>query len=66
MAGDSKLSISLKDNNEFSMLLDLEPQRVLYPLESYPVIRAFAAMLNALKPGGQRIVRLHGRDHGSV
>ena len=53
VAGDSKLSIALKDNNEFSMLLDLEPQRVLYPLESYPVIREFAAMLSALKPGGQ-------------
>jgi len=53
VAGDSKLSISLKDNNEFSMMLDLEPQRVLYPLESYPVIREFAAMLSALKPGGQ-------------
>jgi len=31
VVGDSKLSISLAENNEFSMLLDLEPQRVLYP-----------------------------------
>ncbi len=53
VAGDSKLSITLKDDNEFSMLLDLEPQRVLYPLESYPVIREFAAMLSALKPAEQ-------------
>jgi hypothetical protein len=36
-----------------AMLLDLEPQRVLYPLEPYPVIREFAAMLKALKPGEQ-------------
>ncbi len=53
VVGDSTLSISLADNNEFSMLLDLEPQRVLYPLEPYPVIREFAAMLKALKPGEQ-------------
>lgn len=49
--GNSNLSISIADNNEFSMLLDLEPQRVLYPLEPYPVIREFAAMLKELKPG---------------
>jgi predicted DNA-binding protein len=49
--GDSNLSISIADNNEFSMLLDLEPQRVLYPLEPYPVIREFAAMLKELQPG---------------
>lgn len=47
------------------MMLDLEPQRVLYPLESYPVIREFAAMLIALQPGeqwmGQRVLRLRRR-----
>lgn len=63
VVGDSKLSISLADNNEFSMLLDLEPQRVLYPLEPYPVIREFSAMLGALKPGeqwmGREFFRLH-------
>jgi hypothetical protein len=53
VVGDSTLSISLADNNEFSMLLDLEPQRVLYPLEPYPVIREFATMLKGLKPGEQ-------------
>jgi hypothetical protein len=35
------------------MLLDLDPQRVLYPLEPYPVIREFSAMLKALQPGEQ-------------
>jgi hypothetical protein len=48
VVGDSSLSFAIADNNEFSMLLDLEPQRVLEP---YPVIREFAAMLKALKPG---------------
>ncbi len=80
VVGDSKLSVSLKDNNEFSMVLDLEPQRVLYPLESYPVIREFAAMLSALKPGEQWMGReffgytgegstafnFHGRRNGIV
>jgi hypothetical protein len=33
VVGDSTLSISLADDNKFSILLDLEPQRVLYPLE---------------------------------
>jgi hypothetical protein len=32
VVGDSKLSISIADKNEFSILLDLEPQHVLYPL----------------------------------
>jgi hypothetical protein len=53
VVGDSKLSITLADNNEFTMLLDLEPQRVLYPLERYPVIHEFEAMLRTLKPGEQ-------------
>ena len=52
VVGDSSLSFTIADNNEFSLLLDLEPQRVLYPLETYPVICEFAAMLKALKPGG--------------
>ena len=51
VVGDSSLSFAIEDNNEFSMLLELKPQRVLYPLEPYPVIREFAAMLKALKPG---------------
>jgi hypothetical protein len=33
--------------------LDLEPQRVLYLLAPFPVIREFAAMLRMLKPGEQ-------------
>src|SRR5271155_5787315 len=35
------------------MLLDFRPQRVLYPLGPYPVIREFAAMVSRLKPGEQ-------------
>jgi len=54
VAGDFRLSIALDESNEFSMLLDLEPNRVLYPLEPYPVIREFAAMLTGLKPGDQQ------------
>jgi hypothetical protein len=54
VVGDFRLSIALDESNEFSMLLDLEPHRVLYPLEPYPVIREFAAMLTGLKPGDQR------------
>jgi len=46
---------TLADNNELSMMLDLEPQRVLYPLAPYPVIREFAAMLRMLKLGEQLI-----------
>jgi hypothetical protein len=53
----SQLSITLADNNELSMMLDLEPQRVLYPLASYPVIREFATMLRVLKPGEQWLAR---------
>jgi hypothetical protein len=53
VVGDSSLSFTIADNNQLSMLLDLELQRVLHPLESYPVIREFAAMLKALKPGEQ-------------
>ncbi len=53
VVGDSSLSFTIADNNEFSLLLDLEPRRVLYPLEPYPVIREFAAMLKALQPGGR-------------
>jgi hypothetical protein len=53
VVGDLRLSITIDETNEFSMLLDLGPHRVLYPLESYPVIREFAAMLWALKPGEQ-------------
>jgi hypothetical protein len=48
-----RLSTAVDASDEFSMLLNLEPQRVLYPLEPYPVIREFAAMLRALKPGEQ-------------
>ena len=53
VVGDSSLSFTITDNNELSMLLDVEPQRVLYPLWPYPVIREFAAMLKALEPGEQ-------------
>jgi len=53
VVGDSSLSFTIADNNELSMLLDLEPQRVLYPLWRYPVIREFAAMLKAPEPGEQ-------------
>jgi len=53
VVGDSSLSFTIADNGELSMLLDLEPQRVLYPLWPYPVIREFAAMLKALEPGEQ-------------
>lgn len=53
VVGDLRLSTTIDANNEFSMLLNLEPQRVLYPLEPYPVIHEFAAMLKALKPGEQ-------------
>jgi hypothetical protein len=51
---DFRLSIALDETNEFSMLLDVEPHRVLYPLEPYPVIREFTAMLTGLKLGDQR------------
>src|ERR1700722_252235 len=51
MVGGLRLSISLAENNDSSMLLDLAPQHVLYPLDSYPVIREFSAMLRAVKPG---------------
>jgi hypothetical protein len=57
VVGDCQLSITLADNNELSMMLDLEPQRVLYPLSPYPVIREFAAMLQMLKPGEQWLAR---------
>jgi hypothetical protein len=50
--GDLRVLISMTENNESSMLLDLAPQHVLYPLDSYPVIREFTAMLRTLKPGG--------------
>jgi hypothetical protein len=66
IVGDLRLSISLAENNEYSMLLDLAPQRVLYPLDPYPVIREFAAMLKALKPGqpwmGREFFGYTGRD----
>jgi hypothetical protein len=45
VVGDSTLSISLADDNKFSMLLDLEPQRVLYPLEPIRWFCEFGAML---------------------
>lgn len=51
--GELRLSTAIDAANEFSLLLDLAPQRVLYPLEPYPAIREFAAMLNALKPREQ-------------
>jgi hypothetical protein len=51
--GDFRLSTTIDDANEFSMPLDLGQHRVLYPLESYPVIREFTAMLGSLKPGEQ-------------
>jgi hypothetical protein len=35
VVGDSSLSFTIADSNELSMLLDLEPQRVLYPLWPY-------------------------------
>jgi hypothetical protein len=53
IVGDFRLSTTIDDANEFSMLLDLERYHVLYPLEPYPVIREFAAMLGALKPSEQ-------------
>jgi hypothetical protein len=53
VVGNLRLSITLDERNEFSMLLDLGPHRVLYPLDSYPVIREFAALLGALKPSEQ-------------
>ena len=53
VVGDFRLSTAIDETNEFSMLLDLQPYRVLYPLEPYPVIRDFATMLGALKPGEQ-------------
>ena len=59
---DSKHSISLADNNEFSLLLDLEPQRVLYSLEPYPVIREFRHAVRAharRAVGGHGILRLY-------
>ena len=49
--GNFRLSTALEETFEFSMLLVLEPHRVLYPLEPYPVIREFDAMLKALKSG---------------
>ncbi|MGH7814875.1 MAG: hypothetical protein ACREQI_12830 [Candidatus Binataceae bacterium] len=52
VSGDLRLSITIDATNEFSFLLDFGPRRVLYPLDSYPVIRGFAAMLAAVKPGG--------------
>jgi hypothetical protein len=66
VVGDLRLSISLADNNESSMLLDLAPQHVFYPLDSYPVIREFAAMLRAIKPGvswtGREFFGYTGKD----
>ena len=53
VVGNLRLSTAIDASNEFSMLLNLEPQRVLYPLEPYPVVREFAAMLKVLKPGEQ-------------
>jgi hypothetical protein len=50
MGGDSKPSVSLKDHNKTSMMLDLEPERCL-ALESYLVIREFVVRLSALKRG---------------
>ena len=51
VVGDFRLSIALEETNVFSMLLVLEPHRVLYPLEPYPVIREFDVMLKALASG---------------
>jgi hypothetical protein len=66
MVGDLRLSISLTENNESSMLLDLAPHHVFYPLDSYPVIREFAAMLRAVKPGvswtGREFFGYTGKD----
>ena len=53
VVGPLRLSITIDETNEFSMLLDSGQHRVLYPLESYPVIREFAALLGALKPSEQ-------------
>jgi len=48
------------------MLFDLTAHRVLYPLEPYPVVREFAAMLKALKPGalwtGREFFGYTGKD----
>lgn len=43
----------LNRDYEFSMPLDFGPQRVLYPLGPYPVIREVAAMVNMLQSGEQ-------------
>jgi hypothetical protein len=51
IVGNFRLSTALEETNEFSMLLVLEPHRVLYPLEPYPVIREFDVMLKALTSG---------------
>jgi hypothetical protein len=53
VVGSFRLSTALEETNEFSMLLVLEPHRVLYPLEPYPVIREFDVMLTALASGEQ-------------
>ncbi len=53
IVGNFRLSTALEETNEFSMLLVLEPHRVLYPLEPYPVIREFDVMLKALASGEQ-------------
>ena len=51
IVGNFRLSTALQETNEFSMLLVLDPHRVLYPLEPYPVIREFDVMLKALASG---------------
>jgi hypothetical protein len=53
VVGETSLATMLDPNYEFSMLLDFQPQRVLYPLGPYPVIREFAAMVSRLKPSEQ-------------
>jgi hypothetical protein len=51
--GDLRLSIHIQETMEFSVLLNFAPQRVLYPLDTYPVIREFDRMVKALASGEQ-------------
>jgi hypothetical protein len=51
--GDLRLSIHIQETMEFSVLLNFAPQRVLYPLDTYPVICEFDRMVKALSSGEQ-------------
>lgn len=51
--GELRLSVHIQDSLEFSMLLTFGAHRVLYPLESYPLILEFDRMVKALAAGNQ-------------